>query len=486
MKNDNHKLSLPRRDERAAEVLDAAFKAWSAGRDLRLRRRRLKAYTYGDQWSDLVPDENGTLIPERELISRCGKNPLTNNLLRRLIKTVVGRFRATIEPPDASAAALLAECHRQNCLSELDSRALEEFLISGCAIQRVVSERRLQGDGVWVDNVNPDTFFVNAIIDPRSWDIELVGMLHDMNLSEAVMRFSHGDRRRAAALSRLLVDESSCDAAANAAALGSSLTDDIDFFRTPSGRCRLIEVWTLDSRELLRCHDTATGEYYALSVDDERGLTAENRRRRIARKPPIESRWEIVAEWHCRWLTPSGMLVDESTAAEHPFVVKMYPLTDGEVHPFVEDVIDQQRYVNRLITMVDHIMGTAAKGVLLYPREQLPEEWTWEDVADAWSRSGSVIPYDSRKATALPQQIYSHGTDVGAYQLLSLEMKMMEEVSGISGALQGKEVSSTMSANLYEMQTRNAAVALTDMFESFGMFRSERDRKITKKLKVES
>ena len=482
MKN-NHLNNTPRRDDHASEVLEAAFRAWSAGRDLRCRRRRLKAYTYGDQWSDLVPDENGNLVPERELITRCGKKPLTNNLLRRLVKTIVGRFRSTCNVPEADTDALLSELYRANRLSELDSRSLEEFLISGCAIQRVVSERRLQGDGVWVDNVNPELFFVNAIIDPRSWDIELVGMIHDMNLSEAVMRFSHGDRRRAAALSKIFVDEAMSDTSTSATALGCSLTDDIEFFRTPSGRCRLIEVWTLDSRERLRCHDKATGEYYALSLDDERRLQAENRRRRISDIPEIDTRWEISADWHCRWFTPSGLLVDESTAAEHPFVVKMYPLTDGEIHPFVEDVIDQQRYINRLITMVDHIMGTAAKGVLLYPREQLPDEWTWEDVADAWSRSGSVIPYEARRASTTPQQIYSHSTDVGAYQLLSLEMKMMEEVSGISGILQGKDVASTMSAGLYEQQSRNAAMALSDIFDSFEMFRTERDRKM--KLKSE-
>ena len=50
----------------------------------------------------------------------------------------------------------------------------------------------------------------------------------------------------------------------------------------------------------------------------------------------------------------------------HPFVFKLYPLTDGEVHSMVEDVIDQQKYVNRLITLVDHIMGASAKGALLY------------------------------------------------------------------------------------------------------------------------
>jgi len=128
--------------------------------------------------------------------------------------------------------------------------------------------------------------------------------------------------------------------------------------------------------------------------------------------------------------------------------------------------------------MIDHIMGTSAKGVLLYPREILPSEWTWNDIADAWSRSGSVIPYDSRRSNAVPQQIYSRNSDVGAYQLLSLEMKMMEDISGIGSILQGKEVAANMSANLYQMQAQNASVSLVDMFASFDMFRRERDRKI--------
>lgn len=364
--------ALPRRDEPTAEVLAAAFKAWTASADLRSRRHRLKAYTYGDQWADIVADDNGRLTTERELIIQSGKSPLSNNLIRRLVKTVVGRFRTSASSPDADSP--LAQIYSRNYLSELDSRALEEFLISGCAIQRVVSEHRLQGDGVWVDNVNPDRFFVNPIIDPRSWDIELVGMLHDINLPEAVMRFSHGDRNRASEISRILVEESASDISATATSLGASLTDELGFFSTANGRCRLIEVWTLDSMEQLRCHDPASGEYFAIPIAEEHRLKSENLRRKDDGIPPIESRWEIAADWQCRWITPSGTLVDQYSRPDHPFIVKLYPLTDGEIHPFVEDVVDQQRYVNRLITMIDHIMGTSAKGVLLYPREILPSE----------------------------------------------------------------------------------------------------------------
>ena len=64
--------------------------------------------------------------------------------------------------------------------------------------------------------------------------------------------------------------------------------------------------------------------------------------------------------WHCRFYAPGGELLDEYDSpyghGMHPFMVKMYPLIDGEVHSFVEDVVDQQRYINRLITLMDHCL----------------------------------------------------------------------------------------------------------------------------------
>ena len=43
---------------------------------------------------------------------------------------------------------------------------------------------------------------------------------------------------------------------------------------------------------------------------------------------------------------------------------KAYPFIDGEIHSFVADVIDQQRYTNRLITLNDWVIRASAKGVL--------------------------------------------------------------------------------------------------------------------------
>ena len=180
-------------------VLEAARDAYAAQGNLRRRRMRYKRFTYGDQWGDIVRDSRGALVREGDLMAAGGRPPLTNNLIRRLVKTIVGRWRTmAVESRRYDAPALYA---RLNSLAELDARMLEEFLISGCAIQRVSRENRVPaGSAVWVDNVSPRDFFVNAFSDPRGHDIRLVGMLHEMTPVELAARFGRKDRLRMAAL----------------------------------------------------------------------------------------------------------------------------------------------------------------------------------------------------------------------------------------------------------------------------------------------
>lgn len=466
-------------DPATASVLRAAFEAWTAADGMRRCRDRLKRYTYGRQWDDMTVDATGTPCTEYELASRAGQRPLTNNLMRRLVKTVVGRFRASYRAAEDNLSSL----YQSNLLPELDARAFEEFLISGCAVQRVVRERRMRGDGVWVDNVNPRRFFISGVSDPRGWDTELVGMLHDMTVSEAVMRFSRGDRQRGVALRQMLAAEA---VAADCGEFTSSLAGDdgeqIDFYRARAGRCRIIEVWTLDSVERLVCHDPETGRMSYLPPSRQAAIEAANRRREAGGRPPVAMRWEMTACWVGRWITPSGRLIARVQSpwphGEHPFIVRLYPLTDGEIHPFIEDVVDQQRYVNRLVTLIDNIMGSSAKGVLLFPDDQISPLMSWEQVAQRWAATDGVIPYRP-KGDRVPTQVYSRNNDVGAYNLLALEMRLFDEVSGVGSALQGREMSGGVSASLYEQQTRNSALSLTDVFDSFAGFRAERDAKLS-------
>ncbi|MCM1355467.1 MAG: hypothetical protein NC212_03570 [Staphylococcus sp.] len=183
-------------------IFEEACRAWRQAEPLRAKRRRLMTHTYGDQWGDPVVTAEGRIVSEYDKAVMSGLKPMTNNLLRALVKSVVGRFRFNISQSETPGAPL-ADIRTANALPELDSRALEEYLISGCVIQKVVSERRpVGGLGVWVDNVRPDSFFCNRFLDPRGSDIRILGMVHDMPPEELKLRFGHGSRRRCARLER--------------------------------------------------------------------------------------------------------------------------------------------------------------------------------------------------------------------------------------------------------------------------------------------
>ena len=51
----------------------------------------------------------------------------------------------------------------------------------------------------------------------------------------------------------------------------------------------------------------------------------------------------------------------------------------------------------------------------------------------------------------------------------------LEQVSGVSGALQGHSDVGGNSATLYEAQSQNATIALTDLFDTFTAFRQQRN-----------
>lgn len=416
------------------KLITVAHEAWSRDAAARAERTRFKRYTYGDQWSDPAGVHGSGPVTEGDLIQHVGRQPPVNNLIRRLVKTIIGRYRGLSAQNNRYGDTPL---NRLNNLAELDARLLEEFLISGRAIQRVAPDIRPAGQGVWVDNVSPERFFTGAFDDPRGHDLQMCGMLHDMTPAEVMARFGHGDPERCQRVLTLChnPDTPCC-------VTGS----DIGFFSAahPS-RYRVVELWTLDAAQNAGAKSGQSG---------------------------------ITFGWQCRWLTTAGDLLASYASpwahGMHPFVFSFYPYTDGEVHPFVEDVIGIQRYINRLIALVHHIMGSSAKGVLLFPVQQKVPEMSWEEVISRWSRCDGVIPITGLNEV-LPQQVNAAGADNGAYRLLDLELKLMQDVSGVSESLMGNIASANTGSRVYESQIANATMALYDILETFGTLTRRRD-----------
>ena len=461
-----------------SRVLHAAYQAWMNAAGLRQARLRNKRFTYGDQWSDLVKDENGCVMTEGQRLASQGCENITNNLIRQLVKTIVGRFRSLyIKHEDKAGNSPLSSTSRDNELDELDSRALEEFLISGCCIQRIDTDNE-PGDSnrVMVRNVNVNKLFVNAIEDIRSWDCELIGQLHDLNIAQLLRRVAGGNQRKAAWVRRLYTDNAEERCADFTTRLGADTQLGRDFWHSRDGKCRAIEVWTLESREVIVCHNRREG---TLTIEPT------SMAHRLKNRPEVSTRWDIATVWHCRWFSPMGDLLTEYDSpwahGSHPFTIKLYPLTDGEVHAAVEDIIDTQKHVNRMISLLDQVMRCSAKGVLLFPETALPEGWTWEQARECWSKANGLLPYNPSYGDAKPEQIIANSSNSSSFQMIELQMKLFEEISGVSGALQGKNPT-VDSANIYQLQSENANIALSDVFETFEAFRRQRDRKITRML----
>lgn len=413
---------------------------------------------------------------------RCCKNvafgtghsgDVRNNLTRQLLKSIIGRYMYLQQGESAA--------REPNILLGIDARALEEFLISGVTIQRVM---RYSGE-VKVENVSPELVAFEQFKHADGSDCRYFAMLHDMERGEMLRRFSGGDASKTSELLDLFshVRSGGC---------GIPCRGDSRDFDTPLRRdcIRVAEVWERRADVVLLCHDTMRGEYGEVVWSDANValLRGENRRRKEIGRDEIRVIADVRDVWVERWCTTTGAILLESVHRDRseafPFVMSFYPFIDGEVHSLVEDVMPQQELVDRMVSLLDTVIANSAKGVLLYPTDQLPEGFTWRDIRRIWSDAGGVLPYRRTSRTMMPQQISTSGWATGASDMLRLQMEMFEQVAGVSGTLRGRDSGSVRGAEALATHTENATVGMMDLLASFQGFVKRRDALIERTINL--
>ena len=93
-----------------------------------------------------------------------------------------------------------------------------------------------------------------------------------------------------------------------------------------------------------------------------------------------------------------------------------------------------------------------------------------DEIAEEWSRFNGMIVIKAKPGAVLPQQVSANATNIGINELLQLQLKFFEDISGVHGALQGRAGASGMSGTLYAQQAQNATTSLLDLLDSFSMF----------------
>lgn len=482
---------------RGQQVLMHAQKHYTAMDRYRRDRERNKRYAFGDQWGDTVVVD-GVPMTEGEYIREQGNQPLKTNLIRRAVSSVVGLYRGQSMEPTCiardrdeqrmaeSMSTALQYNMELNHMNEMHARTMEEYLIGGFVVHRKGYYWQFKRMDCWTSVVRPSNFFIDCNMnDFRGWDCSIVGEIHDVSYEEVCHHHAKNplDYAKIAEIYKQARDLRSGMLSYNEFGYGDKSVSKDFLFPQDASMCRVIEVWRKETKPRYRCHDYNTGEIYKVDVEDYASMVlAENERRRMQGLsagmleediPYIKAEWFVDSFWYYYILTPMGDILDEGETpykhGSHPYVFKAYPFIDGEIHSFVADLIDTQRTTNRMLMLQDFIIKSSAKGVLMVPEDCLngadPKEF-----ADTWSKFNGVLLYKPSKSGQVPHQVSANSTNIGINEVLSMNLKFMEDISGVHNALQGKQGYSGTSAALYNMQTQNATTSLLDILESFGDF----------------
>ena len=491
-------------DQDTRENLELLFKAERMYSELYKNREeaaRFRRYERGDQWSDTVTSPNGVKITEEQNILRQGKIPLKNNQIGPIIDNILGTYlknqsKSIIvsRTKDRQADSDMLQNALEACLGSEESDLVDAKLLRKLLIEKIICSKVKYGfnperdisDGQ-IDIVALDRLFFNLDIEDvrTNKDLNFIGEFMDVPLDKVVASFAKNKNDEQ--LIREMYSPHRIDTVTN------SLTSSghRGFFETPfNNNVRVYSIWYKKGEWRIRYHDSLDATYesvpYNKSVIAEIAETNTGRIQQgtAAGMPeeeiPLIDYEEIFDEvWYYKYLTPSGYALSHGETpyehGSHP-----YSLTMVE-RGLVENIIDQQRYINRLITLIDFIIGASAKGVLLVP-ENVVGDMSMDEISSEWTKFNGVIAYkpDKNNPNAVPKQIVANSTNIGVFDLLNLQLSLMEKISGVSGAMQGQGAAAGTPASLYAQEAQNSSTNLVYVLHTFMRFKERRDMKLAK------
>ena len=470
-------------------------------------------YAYGDQWGDLVRDpDTGRMMTEGELIKKNGKVPLKNNMIAPILNNMDGQFRSMQTKPICAVrdqkeskvgemmSIAIEYVHDINELNEVDANTLKSALVSGFAPQRIefgVNPALGNRQDVWVYQTNPNRVFFNTNLeDVRLWDLTHVGEIMDIPLEEVISAFAQkpGDEAKIRSIYGDVDKANHLDAKA----MQGEHNENLDFYTaTRLDLCRVIFGWKRMTKKAYYYHDTMSGKWGYLNYTNEvkRSLDEENEKRisdgvaaGMAEEeiPLIEYNYKIENYWKYFYLSPRGDVLQSGKSpywhGEHNYALGIPIFVWGKLLNFVEQFIDQQRTINRTATLIDFIRGTSSKGVLIVDDEAF-EGMSREDIIDEYVRYNGVLFAKLKPGQNIQSVVhqYNSGASVaGDFELLNLQLKLINEISGVNSAMQGQAPRSGTPSSLYAQQVQNSSLNLKGVFEAFRTFRRRRDTKIMK------
>ena len=514
VKGGSRKMAAPVRksvrevNQEDLEALEQFANDWASLEEMRRKTRRSVMYAWGDQWGDLVRDpDTGQMITEGDLIKKQGKVPLKNNMIAPILSNIEGQLRTAQTKPvcvvrdqrETKLGEMMSMAveyvHDINETQELDVATLNSEATSGVMAQRIeygINPNKGNKQDVWLYPVETARlFFDGSVEDPRMWGLARVGELYDMTIEDVVANFGkyvpEHELRDIYGGGGTYLDSR---------ALNGEKLDSLNFY-TPSqpNMCRVILGWRLENRPAIYWQDFEKGTYGYAKRSEKHLIDEENERRMqyytlqgVAEEdvPLIEYTDETERVWVYRYMTPWGHCLVKGDSpywhGEHNFVLGVYHLTGGKLYNYVEQFIDQQRSINRTATLIDFIRGASSKGVMIVD-ETAFDSMTREEIVDEYVRWNGVLfvkPKQGVNVRDVVHQLNGAASTAGDYELLNLQLRLINEISGVNSAMQGHAPNSGTPSSLYAQQVQNSSLNLKGLFGALTAFKRRRDTKVMK------
>ncbi|MFI3321101.1 MAG: hypothetical protein R3Y50_01090 [Rikenellaceae bacterium] len=488
------------------EQVHRCYAHWNNFSNLRESRRRNIRFLNGNQWSDFVedPDFRGRKVREDKLIARSGQMPLTHNIIAQIVRNLTGQmlsnptqsivFARSDEDNGISEllTTALESCHQLNNITKLNVTQLQELILSGICCAKVgysyIDEQN--GYDGKVDAVNINRFFYNSDAeDPRLLDVTLIGELHEYTIDEIITNFATCQKDEAN-FHKIFTSNTPDDSSLHKAGEMKMNTE----FTTPlnPSKFRIIELWERESHWVNYLHDPldATGEITDLSEKEVKTINKKRIQLAIdaggtgSEIPLLELTPRYETYWSVSFMDINGHILSHEITPyaheSHPYVISTMPILDGQFRSYISDLIDMQRYINRLIMMIDFIIGSSAKGVLMLPEDCIPDGCSVDSFAQEYIKTNGVIVYRPNNMGTVPTQISSNSNPATAWDMLRTQLSLIEQVSGVTDAMQGKSTGGATASSLYSQQISTSQLNSMVIFEIFNSFINERDTKLTK------
>lgn len=487
--------------------------------ELRKKWKRAQDFVMGRQLEEKI-DWNGRKITIREYMELQGMPILEYDVISDKLISLVGLVRqqratascTAVDPNEEDYISFFNEYLRQNDNNnnrqEMDARLFYEFCVYGFIGMSTVWDRRNGREGIFNDKVDIYKLAVPPFFKPDLSDIEIFGVAHDLTWREILAKFTDGSDGQAQQLNEIyLQTQTHYSPEQGYQATGEAqLTGLEDFLHSSiQGKYRVIEVWTMESRQSLWVHDWDKSDAGFMPMGVKAELDAENERRKRDNVMMDENGLPILDEngeemyyvdpdelnlieyepqmetfWYRRYITPNGYLLD---ARESPYFVLRdgyrcsiqpysflaYPCLQGEVKSLIMRMENNQRTLNHYMMMINFVVANGAKGTLLVDDASVSDKVSPEENRRNYNKTNGEYHWDSSKGGEKPEVLMNKSIPAGVEFMINFAKTMAAEGSGVQGALQG--VHRNTSGKQYQLERESASTSVTDFVESFNCFK---------------